>query len=141
METLNEIIKKIACSHNYPKVSQETKLELFKYFIELGANLSDIYVYLFTGCFYHGDYLVLKCIVQINPQYDFSQIFQNNQFIDAFSRIYNIGLFDLEHNHSFLSNELELSNNILKCKLMIELGYKPPYSHELYDYYESLYNV
>jgi hypothetical protein len=47
----------------------------------------------------------------------------------------------IQSNNNEINSELELSNNILKCKLMIELGYKPPYSHELYDYYESLYNV
>jgi hypothetical protein len=138
-DTLNKILLKLLSSHCYPKISQQVKLDMSKYFVELGANNLDNYDNLFLGCFYHGDFLVLEYLTSSNPDFNYTQIFESNQFIEIFERNYRLGLFDSEHNHTFITNEFELFNNILKCKLVIKLGYKPNYEHELFDYYKSIY--
>ena len=135
-DILNRILSKLASSHCYPKISQQVKLDICKYFVKLGA---DIYYdnNQFLRYFLHGDYLVLEYLTDSNPEYNYTQLFESEQFIEIFELIYRIGLFDSEHNKTFLTNELELFNCILKCKLVIRLGYKPKYDHELFDYYMS----
>lgn len=138
-DVLNTILLKLASSHCYPKISQQTKLDIFKYFIDLGASIFDNYDNLFMGCFTHGDYLVLEYLSNSNYEYDYTQIFQLNNFINSFTKIYNIGIYCQENNHTFISDELQLFNDIRKCELVIKLGYKPDYNHELYDYYKSIH--
>jgi hypothetical protein len=138
-DVLNTILLKLSSSHCYPKISQQTKLDMFKYFIDLGGNILDNYHNLFLGCFARGDYLVLEYLSNSNYSYDYSLIFQSNVFIDVFERTYKIALFNEENNHTFITDELQLFNGILKCKLVIRLGYKPNYTHELFDYYKSIY--
>ena len=139
-DTLNKILLKLVSSHIYPKISQQVKLDMCKYFVELGANNLENYDNLFLRCFCHGDFLVLEYLTSSNPDFNYTQIFELNQFIEIFERNYRVGLFNSEHNHTFITDEFELFNNIIKCKLVIKLGYKPNYEHDLIDYYKSIHS-
>lgn len=138
-EILNEMLLKLASSHCYPKITQQNKLNICEYFIKLGANILDNYVNLFFRCFQNGDFLVLEYLISSNPEYNYTQLFESAQFIEIFERTYRIGLYDSEHNHTFIDDELQLYNGILKCKLVIKLGFKPKYDHDLFDYYKSIH--
>lgn len=110
---MNTILSKLASSHCYPKISQQVKLDICKYFVKLGA---DIYYdhNQFLIYFLHGDFLVLEYLTGSNPEYNYTQLFESEQFIKIFEQTYEVGLYNSETSHSFLTNELELFNNILQ---------------------------
>lgn len=138
-DILNDILFSLVVSHNYPKISQEQRLEMCKYFVELGADVKNNYYAFFMRCFCSGDFLVLEYLTILNPNYDYSQLFESKAFIETFESTYNTGLLNLEKYNTFLTNELQLFNNIYKCKFVIKLGYKPSYEHDLFDYYKSIH--